>query len=349
MYITAFISTVVFLGSYAKARSLSREISTTLTLEDTIVELNKQKINVNNNNKKRVAAFFDIDGTIYRVPGDSTGAATAVVTLFWITRASSMIKFSLVIIFIPVLLVLLFTLDKIDRILSMFVMSNLQFVGIETIVIKKCMDTFVNSNEFKAMINQPAVDRLNEHLSRGDLVILVSATPNQVSEPIANFFNVDIVCGSKCLIENNIVTHAQYQNTLLVGSVKEQLLNDVLVKRYNIDLEQSYAYGDHITDLPLLNMVGNPVAVNPTKALELIANEKNFEILSEDDGVKTNNSMMKLKKKKKDFTLLDELIFIANNALFPSSSAATDNNNNNSNHGKIILNMEEMKGRISKL
>lgn len=183
------------------------------------------------------------------------------------------------------------------------------------------MDQFVNSNEFQAMINKTAVKRLNEHIARGDLVVLISATPNQVTGPIAQFFKANIVCGSKCVVKNNVVTRGQYQNTLLVGHAKEKLVSEILVKRYNIDLENSYAYGDHITDLPVLNMVGNPVAVNPTKKLELIAIQKNWEILLEDKNASTENP-------KKESSLLQELIFIANNALFPSitdTSVSDDN------------------------
>ena len=318
MYTTAFITSFLFLGGYAKARQLSRETTTTIKLEDTVVELNY----ANNNINKRVAAIFDVDGTLYRVPGDSTGAATAVVTLFWITRASSIIKFSLVVFCIPILLVLLYCLDKTDRTLSMFLMSNLQLVGVQTSTIQKCMDQFVSSNEFQAMINKTAVKRLNEHLARGDLVVLISATPNLVTGPIAKFFQANIACGSKCVIENDIVTRGQYQNTLLIGHAKEQLVSEILVKRYNINLENSYAYGDHITDLPVLNMVGNPVAVNPTNKLEVVAIQKNWEILLEEKSTSTENP-------KKESSLLHELIFITNNALFPSTTDTNDVSDDN--------------------
>ena len=68
---------------------------------------------------------------------------------------------------------------------------------------------------------------------------------------------------------------------MLIGHAKEQLVSEILVKRYNINLENSYAYGDHITDLPVLNMVGNPVAVNPTNKLEVVAIQKNQILLEE--------------------------------------------------------------------
>ena len=201
-------------------------------------------------------------------------------------------------------------------------MSNLQLVGVQTSTIQKCMDQFVSSNEFQAMINKTAVKRLNEHLARGDLVVLISATPNLVTGPIAKFFQANVVCGSKCVVENGIVTRGQYQNTLLIGHAKERLVSEILVKRYNISLENSYAYGDHITDLPVLNMVGNPVAVNPTNKLEVVAIQKNWEILLEEKSASTENP-------KKESSLLHELIFIANNALFPSTTDTNDVSDDN--------------------
>ncbi len=44
-----------------------------------------------------------------------------------------------------------------------------------------------------------------------------------------------------------------------------------------IDLANSYAYSDSITDLPMLELVGNPVAVNPDRELTRIAREREWE------------------------------------------------------------------------
>ena len=40
-----------------------------------------------------------------------------------------------------------------------------------------------------------------------------------------------------------------------------------MVEKYNIDLEESYAYGDTAGDMTMLKMVGHPFAINPTKEL----------------------------------------------------------------------------------
>ena len=51
-----------------------------------------------------------------------------------------------------------------------------------------------------------------------------------------------------------------------------------LAARVGIDLSRSYAYSDSITDLPMLEAVGEPVAVNPDKDLRKIAEERDWQI-----------------------------------------------------------------------
>ena len=53
---------------------------------------------------------------------------------------------------------------------------------------------------------------------------------------------------------------------------KQKVLNELILK-YNVDLEDSYAYGDTTGDLSMLRMVGNPVAINPNKPLFLAIRE----------------------------------------------------------------------------
>jgi HAD superfamily hydrolase (TIGR01490 family) len=52
-----------------------------------------------------------------------------------------------------------------------------------------------------------------------------------------------------------------------------------LAAREGIDLEQSYAYTDSVSDLPMLEAVGHPVAVNPDRALAAIARERGWELM----------------------------------------------------------------------
>lgn len=45
-----------------------------------------------------------------------------------------------------------------------------------------------------------------------------------------------------------------------------------------IDLANSYGYSDSITDLPMLELVGNPVAVNPDRELTRVAHDRDWEM-----------------------------------------------------------------------
>ena len=60
-------------------------------------------------------------------------------------------------------------------------------------------------------------------------------------------------------------------------SIHKQEAIENFIKRYNIDLSKSYAYGDTNGDFSMLSLVGNPRAINPSK--ELITRIKNDENL----------------------------------------------------------------------
>jgi len=51
-----------------------------------------------------------------------------------------------------------------------------------------------------------------------------------------------------------------------------------IAEREGIDLSGSWAYSDSATDLPMLEAVGRPVAVNPDRALAKIARERDWEV-----------------------------------------------------------------------
>jgi HAD superfamily hydrolase (TIGR01490 family) len=62
------------------------------------------------------------------------------------------------------------------------------------------------------------------------------------------------------------------------GDNKRVLLED-LARRQGLDLSCSFAYGDHEEDIPMLGCVGQPVAVNPTRALMRVAREHGWPVV----------------------------------------------------------------------
>ncbi len=60
----------------------------------------------------------------------------------------------------------------------------------------------------------------------------------------------------------------------------KRILAEKLARKANIDLASSYAYGNHQSDLPLLELIGNPYVVEPTEPLRRVAVANRWPILT---------------------------------------------------------------------
>jgi phosphoserine phosphatase len=78
------------------------------------------------------------------------------------------------------------------------------------------------------------------------------------------------------------------------GPTKAEALHELEAK--GIDLSASYAYSDSHTDLPLLEAVGNPVAVNPDRELRKIAEEREWLIREFDLAVDLRTRLAEIPK-----------------------------------------------------
>ncbi len=121
-----------------------------------------------------------------------------------------------------------------------------------------------------------AVDLIKMHRQAGRKVFIVSSSPEEIVRPLAGFFGVDDIIASKIAVENG-----KYTGELefyAYGPHKATKIQE-LAQKEGLDLTQSYAYSDSITDLPMLEAVGNPVAVNADRALRRVAQEREWELL----------------------------------------------------------------------
>ncbi len=114
------------------------------------------------------------------------------------------------------------------------------------------------------------------HRSEGRRVYIVSSSPEEVVRPLARHFGVSGVIATRAEVDEE----DRYTGRLAFyayGPQKAEALAD-LAERAGIDLSRSYAYSDSVTDLPMLEAVGNPVAVNPDKELRREAEERGWQI-----------------------------------------------------------------------
>ena len=122
-----------------------------------------------------------------------------------------------------------------------------------------------------------AADLIDQHHEQGRLVVIVSASPEEIVTPLSRFLGADDCIASKAgwTIEGRYTGAMQFY---AFGPFKAEAM-DVLAAERGVDLTASYAYTDSYTDLPMLEAVGHPVAVNPDRVLNRYAREHDFEIL----------------------------------------------------------------------
>jgi HAD superfamily hydrolase (TIGR01490 family) len=130
----------------------------------------------------------------------------------------------------------------------------------------------------KPIMNQTGKNKIEEHRRNGDRLVIITATNSFVTGPIARAFGID----------NLIATEPEMKNEQYTGRIdgipcfqegKITKLNDWL-KTSGVDLEGSYFYSDSHNDLPLLEQVTHPVAVDPDPRLKEIATERCWDIMS---------------------------------------------------------------------
>lgn len=129
---------------------------------------------------------------------------------------------------------------------------------------------------------QPIIARgtpalLDKHREQGDKLIIISATNLFITAPIAELLGIETILSTEPEIIDNRYT-GRYLGTPTFKEGKVIVLNEWL-KHNHHSLDDSYFYSDSINDLPLLEQVATPVAVNPDDSLSAIAIKRQWEIL----------------------------------------------------------------------
>jgi HAD superfamily hydrolase (TIGR01490 family) len=106
---------------------------------------------------------------------------------------------------------------------------------------------------------------VREHLAAGHVVAIVSGATRFVVEPLAERLGVEHLLYTRLEVEDGLFT-GRVDEPICYGEGKIYWLGQ-LVEEQDIDLARSWFYTDSITDKPLLDVVGHPVAVNPDPLL----------------------------------------------------------------------------------
>jgi len=121
-----------------------------------------------------------------------------------------------------------------------------------------------------------ALDLMELHRAHGRAVFIVSSSPEEVVRPLAERLGDVRVIATRTVVDEQ----GRYTGEMefyCAGENKAVAMRET-AERGGIDLRGSYAYSDSISDLPMLEAVGHPVAVNPDRDLRKVAVERGWQV-----------------------------------------------------------------------
>ena len=121
------------------------------------------------------------------------------------------------------------------------------------------------------------VDSLTHFAKIGVPTYIATASPQELADSIARSLGATGALGTVSETVDGIYT-GRLAQPIAHGAEKAARVR-LLLEGSDIDLEHSWAFSDSVNDLPLLAMVGNPVAVHPDKALHQIALQNSWQII----------------------------------------------------------------------
>ena len=218
-------------------------------------------------NARKTVAFFDVDGTLLK--------STIVHYYIWMRTAKMprLLRLIWLIGFLPKIVYYLI-LDRISRTHFNEVFYR-NYRGMDATEVKalsaEMFETYLRPKIFSEVVSQ-----IQEHKQQGMAIVLVTGSLDFIVQPIADYLDIDAVLAPQLREENGQFT-GELTTIPLIGERKAEVMK-VFAKQHEISLKDSYAYGDSQSDLPMLECVGNPVVVNPGKALRQKALDSGWEL-----------------------------------------------------------------------
>jgi HAD superfamily hydrolase (TIGR01490 family) len=127
------------------------------------------------------------------------------------------------------------------------------------------------------VVYQEVLDEAYAHQDAGRPAYIVTAASQELADVLAQVLVLDGGIGMRAEVKDGVYT-GRADGPFTYREGKAEAIRQ-LAEREGIDLAESYAYSDSESDLPMLRVVGHPVAVNPDPALQRIAREEGWRIM----------------------------------------------------------------------
>jgi HAD superfamily hydrolase (TIGR01490 family) len=118
---------------------------------------------------------------------------------------------------------------------------------------------------------------VRRHLDAGHAVVIVTGATRYAAEPLAAELGIEHVVCTELEVASDGCFTGKVKKPLCYGAGKIERTR-VLCERLGFDLRQATFYSDSITDLPLLEVVDEPVVVNPDPRLRRVAKARGWRV-----------------------------------------------------------------------
>ncbi len=127
------------------------------------------------------------------------------------------------------------------------------------------------------LVYDEAVSLIEEHHRAGRDVVIVSTSGSEVVGPIGEMLGADHVVATRLEI-----AEGRYTGEISYYAYGEEKAHavEVLAQERGYDLARCFGYSDSITDVPMLEAVGHPHAVNPDRDLRKVAASRGWPVLT---------------------------------------------------------------------
>jgi HAD superfamily hydrolase (TIGR01490 family) len=143
---------------------------------------------------------------------------------------------------------------------------------------------------FEKVLQKKLYDGVQELLqadrAAGRTQVLLTGALDFVARPVARYLGIDIVVASRLEYGKNGICTGVLRPPVMAGPEKATWIREFAATN-GIDLGASVAYADDAADLPMLSMVGRPVAVNPEARLLATARSHGWPVLHIDAPART--------------------------------------------------------------
>lgn len=123
----------------------------------------------------------------------------------------------------------------------------------------------------------PCLERLRRHQDSGDVVVLLSGTPDFIATAIAAALGVERAIGTRCAVREGRFRASPPLSHPFTARKAEIVAE--LAHTASVALSDTVAYGDSIYELPVFEAVGTVVAVRPDEELAIVAERLGWEII----------------------------------------------------------------------